>query len=37
MKNIYIVLTLILAFVSCDTEVKSEKQTGQLKERILNL
>ena len=30
MKNIYIVLTLILAFVSCDTAVKSEKQTGTI-------
>ncbi len=30
MKNIYIVLTLIFAFVSCDTAVKSEKQTGTI-------
>ena len=28
MKNIFIILTILLTFVSCDTAVKSELQTG---------
>ena len=28
MKNIFFTLTLLLTFLSCDTEVKNESQTG---------
>ena len=28
MKNIFIILMILLTFVSCDTAVKSELQTG---------
>ena len=28
MKNIFFILTLVITFLSCDTEVKNESQTG---------